>query len=81
MSGFEYLEMTLTSGETMLIEDLLHACLTGRTNPKNCFESLDIEENLLLRKQCAFKNDSNNLLTVYTRNWRFRLNTVRTAVI
>ena len=29
---------------------------------------------LLLRKQCAFENDSSNLLTIYTRNWRFRLN-------
>ena len=33
------------------------------------------------KKICAFENDSNNLLTIYTRNWRFRLNQVQTAVI
>ena len=65
MSGFKYLGMTLTSAETALIENLLKcACLAGKTDPKNCFESFNIEENLLLRKQCAFENDSNNLLTI-----------------
>ena len=29
----------------------------------------------------VFENDSNNLLTIYTGNWRFLLNTVQTAVI
>ena len=43
MSGFEYLGMTLTSAETTLIEGLPCACLAGRTDPKNCFESFSIE--------------------------------------
>ena len=73
--------MTLTSAETTLTERLL--CMFGGKNrsEKNWFESFNIEENLLLRKQCSFENDLTNLLTIYTRNWRFRLNTVQTAVI
>ena len=58
MSDFEYLGIALTSAETTLIESLL--CLAGRTDPKK-FESFNIEENLLLCKQCTFKIDSINL--------------------
>ena len=79
MSVFEYLGLNVS------LDDVdrkltIHSCLAGRTEPKNCFELFNIEENLLLRKQCAFENDSNNLLTIYTRNWHFRLNAVQTAV-
>ena len=56
MSGFEYLGMTLTAAETKLIENLL--CMFG-----GVLNHSITKEILLLRKQCAFENDSNNLLT------------------
>ena len=47
----------LMSEEKMLIGTLM-CMFEGQKMSENCFESFNIEENLLLRKPCALENGS-----------------------